>query len=698
MLAESGTILQNYRVGAWQPTSGELTNVYSAIDGRIVAQLSSSGFDVWPMAAFARDIGGPNLRALTFAARAALLKALALYLDSRKPALYDVSFDTGSTQRDHFFDIDGGIGTLFAYASRGRRELPDAHYVLDGELELLGKTGSFAGRHILTPRNGIAVHINAYNFPCWGMLEKLAPAVLAGVPSIVKPATATSYVAHAVFRLIVESGVLPEGAVQLIVGNAGNLLDQLGGQDVVSFTGSLETSLKLREHPTLAEKAVRFIAERDSLNAAVLGPEAVPGTPEFDLFVKEVVREMTVKTGQKCTAIRRAVVPRASYKAAADAIAAKLRDVSIGDPRLESVRMGPLVSRSQRDDVRARVAELRLEPDLLFGDPQHCDIIGADEERGGFLAPILLGCDRPLAAHAVHTVEAFGPVCTLMAYDALDEAVEIVRRGEGSLVASIVSYDPVAAATLVAGIAPYHGRILVLDRDCARESTGHGSSLPGLVHGGPGRAGGGEELGGMRGVYQYLQRTAIQGSPARLAALTGTWTQGAAQVAKSEHPFRHRFEELEIGQALQTSARMVTLDDIEHFAEFTGDKFYAHMDEAAAKANPFFPGRVAHGYLLLSFAAGLFVDPAPGPVLANYGLDKLRFLKPVVPGDSIRARVVVKQKTPRKPEYGEVRWDVELTNQDGAVVAGYELLTLNETRAGVTGAANGSPEAASAPT
>jgi oxepin-CoA hydrolase/3-oxo-5,6-dehydrosuberyl-CoA semialdehyde dehydrogenase len=511
------------------------------------------------------------------------------------------------------------------------------------------------------------------------MLEKLAPAFLAGVPAVVKPATASAYVAQALFRLIVESKILPAGAVQLIVGDVGNLLEHLGGQDVISFTGSLETSLKLREHRVVAEKAVRFIAERDSLNAAVLGPDAVPGTSEFELFVTEVVREITVKAGQKCTAIRRAVVPRVSYGAAADAIAAKLREVTVGDPRLDSVRMGPLVSLAQRDDVRSCIRELRTEANVLFGDAEHCEVVGADEGLGAFISPILLGCEYPLAARKVHSVEAFGPVCTLMAYDDLNDAVEIVRRGEGSLVASIVTYDALVAAALVAGIAPYHGRILVLDRDCARESTGHGSPMPGLVHGGPGRAGGGEELGGMRGVYHYMQRTAIQGSPARLATLTGTWTRGAAELTKPEHPFRYRFEELAIGQSLQTAARTITLDDIEHFAHFTGDTFYAHMNEAAAKANPFFRGRVAHGYLLLAFAAGLFVDPAPGPVLANYGLDKLRFLKPVVPGDSIRARVTVKQKTPRKPEHGEVRWDVEITNGDGDIVAAYELLTLNAT-------------------
>lgn len=679
MLVEEGVILTSYAAGTWQAAEHGYRPVCSAVDGRVVARVSSAGLDFAALVKYARTVGKRGLRALTFQARAALLKAIALHLDAHKAELYEVSFDTGATQRDHAFDIDGGIGTLFAYASRGRRELPDTPYLLDGDVEPLGKQGTFVGRHIYTPLDGIAVHINAYNFPCWGMLEKFAPAFLAGVPSIVKPATATAYVTHAVVRLIIESGLLPEGALQLVVGGVGDLLEALGGQDVVSFTGSLETSRHLRDHRVVSEKAVRFIAERDSLNAAVLGPDATPGSPEFDLFVKEVVREMTVKAGQKCTAIRRALVPRPQYAAVADAIRAKLREIVVGDPRAAVVRMGPLVSLAQRDDVRVRVRELLTEATLLFGDLDRCDVQAADAEAGAFLSPMLLGSEAPLAARILHAVEAFGPVCTLMAYDTLHEACEIVRRGEGSLVASIVTHDPSAAATLVAGIAPYHGRIVLLDRDCARESTGHGSPLPGLVHGGPGRAGGGEELGGMRGVHHYMQRTALQGSPERLAALTRSWTRGAVPVRKPEHPFRHHYDELTIGETLETAARTVSLDDIEHFANFTGDRFYAHMNEVAAQANPFFPGRVAHGYLLLSFAAGLFVEPSPGPVLANYGLDKLRFLKPVVPGDSIRARLTVKEKTPRKPEYGEVRWDVEVTNAAGETVARYELLTLNAT-------------------
>lgn len=674
--------LQSYAEGRWREPAGALTELRSAIDGRVVALASSEGLDFGAMARYAREVGGPKLRALTFHERAALLRELAVYLNERRAALYELSFDTGATRRDNAFDIDGGIGTLFSYASKGRRELPNERLAVEGAEEPLSKGGHFVGRHILTPLQGVAVHINAFNFPCWGMLEKLAPALLAGVPAIVKPATATSYLTQAMFRMIVESAILPEGSVQLVVGGTGDLLDHLGGQDVVSFTGSLETSLRVREHPAVARKAVRFIAERDSLNAAVLAPDAGPGTPEFDLFVTEVVREMTVKAGQKCTAIRRAIVPRAHYDAVASALSGKLRGIVVGDPRLETVKMGPLATLAQRADVRAKVAELASEAAFVFGDGEGFEFVGASGTDGAFLPPMLLGCERPLGAVKVHEVEAFGPVSTLMAYDGLDEAIELVRRGAGSLVASIYTYDRGNANDLILGIGSYHGRIIAIDRDCARESTGHGSPLPPLVHGGPGRAGGGEEMGGVRGVFHYMQRTAVQGSPARLAGLTNIWTRGADQIHKAQHPFRHAFEELEIGETILTDFRTITLDDIEHFAEFTGDKFYAHMDEEAAKANPFFPGRVAHGYLLLSFAAGLFVDPAPGPVLANYGLENLRFLKPVVPGDAIRIRVTVKQKTPRKPEYGEVRWDVEITNQEDETVAAYDVLTMNATALG----------------
>ncbi|WP_341989064.1 phenylacetic acid degradation bifunctional protein PaaZ [Azorhizobium sp. AG788] len=671
-------ILNSYACDQWFVPSSGLVDIVSAIDGRVVAQASSTGLAMDAMVRHARDVGGPALRALTFHQRADILRALAGYLGEHKEQLYALAADTGATRRDNLNDIDGGIGTLFAYASRGRRELPSEHFVVEGAPEGLSKGGTFVGAHILTPLHGVGVHINAFNFPCWGLLEKFAPAFLAGVPVITKPATATAYVTEALVRLMVASGVLPAGSLQLICGSVGDLLDHLSGQDVVSFTGSLETSEAVRNHPALSRHAVRFVAERDSLNAAVLGPDAVPGTPEFDLFLKEVVREMTVKAGQKCTAIRRILVPRAVESVVAEALVAQLSAIRIGDPRAEETRMGALVSRAQRKAVLDAATAIAGEGEVLCGSLDAPEALDAAHPGGAFLAPILLRCAAPLTAHHAHATEAFGPVATLMAYDSLEEAVALVAKGEGSLVASVFTYDPQVAAALVFGIAPYHGRLLMVDRDCAKESTGHGSPLPGLVHGGPGRAGGGEEMGGLRGVFHYMQRTALQGSPGRLSQLTGSWIKGAPAPVSPTHPFTRDYDALAIGDTVETGARTISLEDIEHFAHFTGDTFYAHMDEAAAKANPFFPGRVAHGYLILSFAAGLFVDPAPGPLLANYGLDNLRFLKPVSPGDAIRVRLTVKQKQAgRKPEYGEVRWDAEVFNQSDETVARYELLTMS---------------------
>lgn len=672
------TILQSYAQGRWFAASEGFADIPSAIDGRVVARASSKGLDFAGMVEHARTVGGPALRALDFHQRAELIKSVATHLNAHKDALYALAFDTGATRRDNMIDIDGGIGTLFSYASRAKRELPSERFVIDGATEPLSKGGSFVGAHILTPLNGVAVHINAFNFPCWGALEKLAPAIIAGVPVITKPATATSYVTEAMVRLIIESGILPEGALQLIAGSTGDLLDHLTGQDVLSFTGSIETSALLRNHPAVTHNAVRFIAERDSLNAALLGPDAEPGTPEFDLFIKEVVREMTVKAGQKCTAIRRVFVPAALERAVIEALRGKLSSTALGDPRRDDVRMGPLASKAQRDSVREKIAEIATEAEIVLGNPDGADVVGGDYETGAFFAPVLLRCGTPLTAQAPHTTEAFGPVATVMPYGSLDEAVALVAKGEGSLVASLFSYDDAAVSALVFGIAPYHGRLLVIDRDSGGESTGHGSPLPVLVHGGPGRAGGGEELGGIRGVFHYMQRTALQGSPTALSKITKSWIRGAKEDAPGVHPFTLDFEALEIGQTVNTPARTITIEDIEHFANFTGDRFYAHMDEDAAKANPFFPGRVAHGYLILSFAAGLFVDPAPGPLLANYGLDNLRFLQPVSPGDAIRVRLTVKNKrSARQPEYGEVRWDVEVFNQNDETVARYDLLTMS---------------------
>ncbi len=504
------------------------------------------------------------------------------------------------------------------------------------------------------------MHINAFNFPVWGMLEKLSPALLAGVPAIVKPATASVKLAEAAFKILLDAEVLPEGAVQLIVGGVGDLFDHLTGQDVVSFTGSAETAAKLKSHPTIVREGVRFIAEQDSLNASVLGPDAAKDGPEFDLFVKEVVREMTVKAGQKCTAIRRAFVPAALL---GDAEAALKKALA------ETTGMGTLINAAQGKDVRAKVKELARDASIVFGDP--------DSGEGAAMAPVLLRCDQPAKSERVHEVEAFGPVATLMPYRDLGDAIALVNRGKGSLVMSLFTYDTKVAADFVMGSASFHGRVAIIDRDSAKESTGHGSPLPGLVHGGPGRAGGGEEMGGIRGVLHYMQRTALQGSPRMLSAVARNWMSGAPELTDGPHPFRLRFGELELGKTLVTAPRTITLDDIEHFAHFTGDTFYAHMDEEAAKANPLFGGRVAHGYLILAFAAGLFVDPPPGPVLANYGLDNLRFLKPVKPGDAIKVSLTAKSKSLRNEQYGEVRWAVNVTNQNGEPVASYELLTMN---------------------
>jgi oxepin-CoA hydrolase/3-oxo-5,6-dehydrosuberyl-CoA semialdehyde dehydrogenase len=672
------TTLQSLVLDRWvEPASG-LVDIQGAVDGRIIARASSAGLDFAAIAAYAREVGGPALRQLSFHKRADRLRALAAYLAERKEPLYKLAGDTGATRRDNAIDIEGGIGTLSAYASRGRRDLPDAKFVVEGEVESLSKGGGFVGQHILSPLQGVAVHINAFNFPCWGLLEKFAPAFLAGVPVIAKPATATAYVTQALVRLIHESGILPAGSLQLICGATGDLLDHLGGQDVISFTGSIETSEKLRAHPNIAKHSIRFVAERDSLNAAILGPDVTPAQPEFDLFIREVVREMTAKTGQKCTAIRRVLVARAQQAAAIAALQTALAQIKLGDPRSEEKAMGPLVSLQQRDAVRRQIEKLRTEAEIVFGDPKKCAGEGIDSTQGAFISPVLLRATDPMRAKRIHDTEAFGPVATVIAYDDLEQAIELVARGEGSLVASLFTHDAAVAESVILGIAPYHGRILIVDRDCARESTGHGSPLPNLVHGGPGRAGGGEELGGLRGVFHYMQRTAVQGSPARLSALTGSWMKGAPAPIAEVHPFKRDYDHLSLGDTVETASRPITLADIEHFAEFTGDNFYAHMDEAAAKANPFFPGRVAHGYLILAFAAGLFVDPAPGPLLANYGLDNLRFLKPVSPDDVIRVRLTVKQKSPaRKPEYGEVRWDVEVFNQNNEPVARYDLLTMS---------------------
>ncbi len=667
----------SYALGEWVPPPADARTILGAVDGEPVARAGSGGLDFAAMAAHAREVGGPALRALTFHERAHRLKALAAYLNEQREALYELSYLTGATRADGAIDIDGGISTLFVYSSKGRREMPDGTVYRDGALEMLSREGNFVGQHVATPLPGVAVHINAFNFPVWGMLEKLAPTLLAGMPAIVKPASATGYLSEACFRMMIDSGIFPDGAIQLVAGGAGDLLDHLGFQDVVSFTGSAATAGKLRRHAAIADNSVRLVAEQDSLNASVLGPDGEQGSPEFDALVREATKEMTVKAGQKCTAIRRILVPRGRVEPLIEALGAKLAATTIGDPRLDGVRMGALVSQAQREDVLAVAGRIGEEAERVFGDEGDFAVEGADRDKGAFLPPMLYCCADPDGASHVHELEAFGPVATVMGYRDVDHAIELVNRGKGGLVASVFTNDGEVARRFVHGAGPFHGRLYFANRATGKAATGHGSPLPHMVHGGPGRAGGGEELGGVRGVLHYMQRTAIQADPDLMSAITGTWVHGSKTQTDGPHPFRLKFGELTIGKTFNSQPRQITLEDIEHFADFTGDTFYAHMDEEAAAANPFFPGRVAHGYLLLSFAAGLFVDPDPGPVLANYGLDNLRFLKPVSPGETIRVRLTVCEKTGRTDEHGEVRWDVELFNGEDEPVARYELLTMN---------------------
>jgi oxepin-CoA hydrolase/3-oxo-5,6-dehydrosuberyl-CoA semialdehyde dehydrogenase len=666
--------LLNYERDRWIAGDGNLAEISSAIDGAPVATTGSGGLDFGGMLRHAREVGGPALRQLTFHKRARLIKALGQAIMARKEELYELNYLTGATRKDGWIDIEGGAGTLFSFSSKGRRELPDAHVLLDGQLEGLSKQGTFVGQHIYTPLQGAAVHINAFNFPVWGMLEKLAPTLLAAVPAIVKPASSTAFLCEAAFKIMIEAQILPPGAIQLIVGGVGDLFDHLTGQDVVSFTGSASTALKLRSHPVVQRESVKFVAEQDSLNASLLGPDAAPGTPEFDLFVKEVVTEMTVKAGQKCTAIRRAMAPAEHLDAVEAAIRERLQATKVGDPRDKETRMGALVSCAQRDDVRGQIAKLVASgARIVSGDPD----ASPGNSGGAFLEPILLRTDDPWTSTAVHDVEAFGPVSTVMPYRDIEDAIALANRGMGSLALSLFTHSSDAAREFVQGAAAYHGRMLVIDRTNAVESTGHGSPLPVLVHGGPGRAGGSEEMGGVRGVKHYMQRTAIQSSPAMIAAITEQYIPGGPKHVIDVHPFRRKMSELAIGDTWKTGSRTVSIADIEHFAEFTGDRFYAHMDEEAAKASPIFEGRVAHGYLILSFAAGLFVDPDPGPVLANTGLENLRFLTPLYPDDSMRVELTVRSKSLKSEETGVVRWAVEVFNQKDELIATYDLLTEN---------------------
>jgi oxepin-CoA hydrolase/3-oxo-5,6-dehydrosuberyl-CoA semialdehyde dehydrogenase len=672
--------LMNYAGGEWIAGTGRKTDLIHAVTGERLGETSSGGLDFKSMTEYARTVGGPAMRALTFHQRAAMLKALAKYLMERKDAFYALSSATGATKSDSWVDIDGGIGTFFAYSSRGRREFPNETFHVEGPTEPLSKNGTFVGRHICVPLEGVAIHINAFNFPVWGMMEKLAPALLAGMPCIVKPATATSYLTEAVFRAMIESAILPAGAIQLICGSAGDLLSHVTEQDAVAFTGSAATGQLLKESRAVVEHSVRFNMEADSLNCCILGPDAVPGTEEFELFIKEVVREMTTKAGQKCTAVRRTIVPSGMEGDVVKALSGRLARTTIGDPSVEGVRMGPLATRGQVRDVGVNADRIRAATELAFGGGDY-DVIGADRDKGAFFGPMLMVCDAPFSHHEPHDIEAFGPVNTVMPYRTVDEAVALARLGRGSLCGSVVTADAAVARAVILGTAAYHGRMLVLDRSSAKESTGHGSPLPNLKHGGPGRAGGGEEMGGARGVLHYMQRTAIQGSPTMLTAITREWTAGAAQTTDTVHPFRKTFDELHVGDTLVTATRTITLDDIVRFAELSGDKFYAHMSDEDARSNGVFEGRVAHGYFIVSAAAGLFVDPALGPVLANYGLEKLRFTKPVYPGDTIQVHLTVKQKTAKDtPEgaipQGVVEWDVNVRNQHDETVAVYSILTL----------------------
>lgn len=672
--------LQSFIGGRWIGQHGAQV-LRSALNGQPLFRTHEETPDFAEAVDFGRTRGVPALMALDFQQRAARLKALALYLNERKEQLYALSHHSGATRADSWIDIEGGTGTLFAYAGVGARELPSGNLVHEGPALPLGKQNQFAGTHILVPRGGVAVHINAFNFPIWGMLEKFAPTFLAGMPCIVKPASATSYLTEATVRLMHESGLLPDGSLQLVIGSTGDLLDRLQGQDVVTFTGSADTAAKLRVNANLVRHSIPFNAEADSLNCAILAPEITPDDPEFDLFVKEVAREMTVKAGQKCTAIRRAIVPAKHIDAVAERLRERLAKVVVGDPSVEGVKMGALASHAQQADVAERVNALLAGSELLFGARDGFAPRGEGVAEGAFFAPTLLRARDPHAEGGAHDIEAFGPVSTLMAYEDLDEAVALAARGKGSLVASLVTKDPAVAAHVVPVMGALHGRVHILDREAAAESTGHGSPLPMLKHGGPGRAGGGEELGGLRAVKHYLQRTAVQGSPSMLAAVTREHVRGAQVIETEVHPFRRWFDELQIGESLLTHRRTVTEADIVNFGCLSGDHFYMHFDELAARDSQF-GKRIAHGYFVLSAAAGLFVSPAPGPVLANYGLDTLRFINPVGIGDTLQARLTCKRKidqgkkSPKGEPQGVVAWDVEVTNQHGELVASYDILTL----------------------
>ena len=675
--------IESYTCGAWTQGTDDGVEVRNAINGESIGRVSSKGLDFAGILSHGRSKGGAALQQMTIHDRANMLKALARYLLDKKEAFYAVSAKTGATRADSWVDIEGGIGTVFAYSGIARRELPNETFAVEGNVERLSAEGTFVGRHILTPKHGVSLHINAFNFPCWGMLEKIAPSLIAGVPVIVKPATVSAYLTEAMVREIVASGILPEGSLQLICGRTGDLFDHLNEQDSVTFTGSASTGRMLKSHPNIIANSIPFNMEADSLNCSILGANAAPGTPEFDLFIKAVAQEVTVKAGQKCTAIRRAIVPLDHVGAVIDALKARLDKIPVGDPAKEGVRMGSLVGTDQVEDVWSAVDKLAQSSEIVHGGKHEFDVVGADRDKGAFFPSTLLYCDKPFDTDAAHSVEAFGPVSTIMPYGDESEAIELARMGRGSLVGSLVTADNDEAARIILGTAAWHGRMLVLNSDCAKESTGHGSPLAPLVHGGPGRAGGGEELGGSRAIKHYMQRTAIQGSPDTLTAITRQFTTGATPITGPVHPFRKTFDELEIGETLITHRRTVTEADIVNFGCISGDHFYAHFDELAAQ-DSLFGKRVAHGYFVISAAAGMFVDPAPGPVLANYGLENLRFIEPVGIGDTIQVRLTAKEKIrkAKRPDEdratGVVVWDVEVKNQKDEIVAVYDILTLVE--------------------
>lgn len=678
------TQLKNYAEGKWVTAKQEGDVLYNAITGDSIYTASSEGLDFGAMMDYARKVGGPALRKLTFHQRGRMLKALAMHLMEKKEYFYKISSYTGATRVDSWVDIEGGIGNLFANASL-RRQFPDERFYVDGEAAKLSKNGTFIGHHIMVPREGVAIHINAFNFPVWGMLEKIAVNLMAGVPAIVKPATLTSYLTEAVFEEIIKSNILPEGSLQLICGSARGILDTVETQDVVTFTGSAETGRKLKSHPRILSEAVPFNLEADSLNCCVLGPDVQPGSAEFDIFIKEVTREITTKAGQKCTAIRRIMVPADKVEDVQIALGKRLKSTTLGDPSIEGVRMGPLAGIAQREEVRERVQQLAKSQQIIIGDIENFEVVGGNKEKGAFFSPLVFLNNDPFKNTDCHNIEAFGPVSTLMPYNNLDEAIELARMGKGSLVCSVVTADDDVAKEFVLGTATMHGRILVLNSDCAKESTGHGSPMPLLVHGGPGRAGGGEEMGGKRGVLHYLQRTAIQGSPTTITAITNVYQQGAKQNETEVHPFRKYFEDLKISDTVITHKHTVTEADITNFANVSGDNFYAHMD-ATSLEGTIFEGRVAHGYFVLAKAAGLFVDPKKGPVLLNYGIDEARFTKPVYPGMTIGVKLTVKEKVDQEKRSeddvakGIVKWLVDVYDETGETVAIATILTMVKKR------------------